>query len=692
MDDPVVARSEISRAIAAVYDSKQSELSFERLYGLVYRLVLHGHGQELYEGVCADVRTSLIAMANSLASVSDNQLLSRVSEQWARQQLTMSRIRDFLMYLDRTHVVKHNLSSVYDTGLSMFKVLVVRDERIKSRVLSLLMDDIDRDRRGRLIDRGLVRSTITMFSELGQDAYEDFERSFLESAGSFYDRDSQERITGPCSEYVERTEELLRLESQRAEELLSPATFPKLRKVAEGALVEKHAGTLLNGCEAMFDAGDIGSLARIYSLFQRACTVDALMEALSSWASRVLDFSEADSKPVHVVKGLLERMEKLDNVATTAFGGNAMARKMLDVAIQKAANATDRIAHDLAHYADKALKSTQKEADIAITNDVVRVLKVLRNKDVFESLYRTLLSKRLLTGNADMDMERSMLSRLKAECGYQYTSKMEVMIADMNSSEEIMKEYAKYTQEARSVALNVKVITSGNWPASQGPDDVVLPDGVSQLRDQFQAMYMQNRPSKKLTWRTDLGTAEICVTFAKKKHVFVVSAYQTCILMLFNKERTLTLDDIAKQTRIPMAELKRHLLSLCTPRHRVLNKKSTQKGIAEDDSFTINEGFESKHTRVKIPLVSLKETGHVDDSLAKDIQNSRMFLLESTIVRSMKTRKRLKHSDLVAEVIRQVSHRFTPDVTAIKRKIGNLIDREYIARDTSDVTMYVYQA
>jgi hypothetical protein len=46
----------------------------------------------------------------------------------------------------------------------------------------------------------------------------------------------------------------------------------------------------------------------------------------------------------------------------------------------------------------------------------------------------------------------------------------------------------------------------------------------------------------------------------------------------------------------------------------------------------------------------------------------------------MKTRKRLKHSDLLQETIFLSQSRFTPQVSFMKQCIETLIEKEYIGR------------
>ena len=74
--------------------------------------------------------------------------------------------------------------------------------------------------------------------------------------------------------------------------------------------------------------------------------------------------------------------------------------------------------------------------------------------------------------------------------------------------------------------------------------------------------------------------------------------------MLFNDNITLSLESIRNATNISESELRRHLLSLCTPKLKILKKFSKGKGIVDDDSFTFNDEFTSKFKRMKVPLIS----------------------------------------------------------------------------------------
>ena len=138
-------------------------------------------------------------------------------------------------------------------------------------------------------------------------------------------------------------------------------------------------------------------------------------------------------------------------------------------------NVDARCSTYLSLYVDEMMKHGFKgvsEADVDVVLDkVVIIFRYLRDKDVFENVYKTHLQKRLLDARSLSDeVERSMLTKLKvritrgmliaslstrcdccgggghgcqAECGFQFTSKMEGMFADLANSRDTLALYRK---------------------------------------------------------------------------------------------------------------------------------------------------------------------------------------------------------------------------------------------------------
>ena len=87
------------------------------------------------------------------------------------------------------------------------------------------------------------------------------------------------------------------------------------------------------------------------------------------------------------------------------------------------------------------MQKTDAEVD-AILDKTITVFRYLTDKDVFERYYKGHLAKRLLLGRSvSDDAERGMLAKLKVECGYQFTQKLEGMFHDMRISADTMEAY-----------------------------------------------------------------------------------------------------------------------------------------------------------------------------------------------------------------------------------------------------------
>ncbi|KAJ8271115.1 hypothetical protein GJAV_G00122920 [Gymnothorax javanicus] len=118
------------------------------------------------------------------------------------------------------------------------------------------------------------------------------------------------------------------------------------------------------------------------------------------------------------------------------------------------------------------------------------------------------------------------------------------------------------------------------------------------------------------------------------------------------------------------------------------------QGDRERPLFTVNDQFTSKLHRVKIQTVAAKQ-GESDPERKETRQKvdaDRKHEIEAAIVRIMKSRKKMQHNVLVAEVTQQLRSRFLPSPVVIKKRIEGLIEREYLARTPEDRKVYTYVA
>ncbi len=102
-----------------------------------------------------------------------------------------------------------------------------------------------------------------------------------------------------------------------------------------------------------------------------------------------------------------------------------------------------------------------------VLDKTITVFRFLGEKDVFERYYKGHLAKRLLLKRSvSDDAERGMLAKLKVECGYQFTQKLEGMFNDMKVSVDTMNEFKNYLQKP---GISVR-----NMAVSGRPSDLIL--------------------------------------------------------------------------------------------------------------------------------------------------------------------------------------------------------------------------
>jgi len=747
--------SSLADAIDEIHNRNSSLLSFEELYRNAYNLVIQKHGSLLYHGISEKLSLHLQATVERLAEIPDSSLLEEVSKSYSDHTTTMIMVKDILMYMDRTFVNQEKLKPMYDLGLQLFRATVWDHARVQTRVSELLLQTIANERVGILTDdRTLIKDNLAMLQELGAadncNVYEkDFDGVFLGTTQEFYRNESSSYLAvNTASNYVKKAKNRLEEEKARSVALsFPPSTERPLMNILEMELIERHAMSLVtmenSGFAALLkDETKVEEMQNIYDLFVRVpSSVDFLRDALSERVKKdgktlILDQERGLADPPDFVRGVLKMRKTYGNILEQSFRGEKKAVKRLKESLEHFLNVDARAASCLAVYSDELLRNGLKGASEAeIMTEIEKIIiffRYLSDKDVFESYYKQHLAKRLLSGRSvGEEAERGMVSELKKECGYQFTSKLEGMFTDMRISRDTRDSYKKHKMEKekqrkqdgcnhpKMVDIDVDVLTTGYWPSQKVPV-CSLPSPVKDSIDRFSEFYLQKQSGRKLSWQTSTGTADIRATFGKgskyRVHDLCVSTYQMCILSLFNDKSTWTLGEIRSETQIPDMELRRHLISLCTPKHRILRKGSKGKGINNDsDTFTFNSDYTSKMRRVKIPLVSMKEAvtsktavagadgvcsrttvecskDYATDRVPAAVEEDRRHLVEAATVRIMKARNSLHHNELIAEVTKQLSVRFVPKPQFIKKRIECLIEREYLERSHEDHRVYMYVA
>ena len=74
------------------------------------------------------------------------------------------------------------------------------------------------------------------------------------------------------------------------------------------------------------------------------------------------------------------------------------------------------------------------------------------------------------------------------------------------------------------------------------------------------------------------------------------------------------------------------------------------------------------------------------------MEQDRAHLVDAAVVRVMKTRRSLNANELISEVSHHLSKRFIPAPQLIKKRMENLIERDFLERDAEDRRIFHYIA
>eukprot|EP01119_Soliformovum_irregulare_P006728 TRINITY_DN1911_c0_g1_i2.p1 TRINITY_DN1911_c0_g1~~TRINITY_DN1911_c0_g1_i2.p1 ORF type:complete len:757 (-),score=235.37 TRINITY_DN1911_c0_g1_i2:308-2578(-) len=656
----------LQQAVHAVYKSQISQYSLEELYKATENLCSHKMASQLYDRLRSEMETHIKLEVNKLlGQTSDpDKFLSLVDNCWNTHCSDTMMIRAIFLYLDRTYVIQtSNIKSLWDLGLHLFREYVISHPEVQKKTVDSTIILIQRERQGETVARSLLKSVIQMFVSLGIYG-EIFERPFLVATQNFYAADGTSSLQElELSMYLRHVESRILAESERLLSYLDSSTRKSLIHLLERNLIENHVPAILaKGFDSLMAENKIEDLTLMFSLFNRVNGLDFLKTAMSNYIkTRGTNLVNDEQKDATLVDELLLFKSQMDNIVNSSFGHQDAfvyaIKESFEAFINSRAN---RPAELIAKYVDRKLRTGNKgisEEELESLLDKVLVLfRYIHGKDVFEAFYKKDLAKRLLLGkSASSDAEKSMLSKLKAECGASFTMKLEGMFKDIELSKDIMDSANQaeiFADLGTKIDMYVNVLTTGYWPA-YAPIELHLPQQMADMEEAFKKFYLSKHSGRRLQWMNTLAQCTVRTSLWNGREL-AVSLSQGIALLLFNTNATLSFKEIQEATGMDEHETKKTLMSLSCGKVKVLTKNPATKDVTDSDSFTVTKDIKVKMKKIKINSVQMKETAQEQEKTVTGVMQDRQYQVDAAIVRIMKTRKTLTHTLLINELLHQL--------------------------------------
>ncbi|KAF8038234.1 hypothetical protein BT93_B0936 [Corymbia citriodora subsp. variegata] len=456
------------------FNSEDHMLLYTTIYNMCTQRPPHDYSQQLYdkyrESFEEYIRSTVLP---SLREKHDEFMLRGLVKRWADHKVMVRWLSRFFNFLDRHFVKRTGLPSLYEVGLTCFRELVYQELKVKVRVAVISL--IEQEREGEQIDRALLKNILDIFVEIGMgqmDYYEnDFEAALLADSAAYFSRKALGWISEDSSpNYMLKAEECLEQEKHRISCYLHSSSEPKLLEKVQHALwfvyARKHSGY-----HALLEDDKVENLSRMVRVFSKVSEfLDSLANtlnqritdkgtALVKEAEDAADRKKGDKKDVVglqeqvFVRKVIELHDKYVAYVNDCFQNHTLFHKALKEAFEVFCNkgvGGSSSAELLATFCDNILKKggSEKLSDEAIEETLEKVVKLLAyisDKDLFAEFYRKKLARRLLFDkSANDDHERSILTKLKQQCGGQFTSKMEGMVTDLTLAKENQTSFEEY--------------------------------------------------------------------------------------------------------------------------------------------------------------------------------------------------------------------------------------------------------
>ncbi|KAM7343514.1 cullin homolog 1-like [Cochliomyia hominivorax] len=440
------------------------------------------NGKKLYKHLKIYLKNYLSDLCKKLLIIKDDgSLLVQYRKQWIHYQHSSKILNGICSHLNRYWIKREYeeggqkcIYEIYRLALVTWKEQLF--ETLNDHLTNAILKSIDEERRGKTINRLLLRDVINSYVELGCHAVDKlynndcnrneelsvyrnyFEMKFLAETAVFYKNESEKLLgKNTVTEYMEHIVKRLDEEGKRVKSLDSARVpylhFSTLDKLVETVLlVKNHVYVFLAEFQINLNANKNDDLKRMYNLVAHIpCIHDELKvileEHIFQQGYRAIKKSN-NTDPIIYVQTILEVYRKYNTLISKVSSNGQVFILALDNACRKFINTNvitqfygaSKSPELLAKYCDILLSNSSEDPTerelIDKINQVMIVIEFIEKKNVFLMFYTKMIVERLANHTSiSRNLEIVMLSKLEKMCGTEYTIELQRILVSQKFKE-----------------------------------------------------------------------------------------------------------------------------------------------------------------------------------------------------------------------------------------------------------------
>lgn len=247
--------------------------------------------------------------------------------------------------------------------------------------------------------------------------------------------------------------------------------------------------------------------------------------------------------------------------------------------------------------------------------------------------------------------------------------------------------------------MDFKIVSFTFWQISPTAKTMfnLFPQQANTMQGLFSNFYRGKFSERVLVWLHGIGGAVLTMVTSGGRKELQVTKLQAFVCSLLNDRSKVTLEEVKNKALLPREEILPEVVGLVCSDVLVVENKSKKEVLQANslqplDRLMINPNAEKLRSHVKVKQMKPKdkEKSENDQEVDNQYNGFKKNTLESTIMRIIKSEKRIKFEDLTQKTAALVISRFSVTQKEMLEVITGLLNKEYIERDGHSPNVFLY--